>query len=306
LKKRFHTVLLLALVLVFQANAQDHDLLFSGNFQDIPFSEFVASVEAQTGGTFYYFDAWVNGIRISAEGANLSLNQVLQLSLLPAGIHHYIDAYGNIYLTHENPLIPSLAYQDAAEIREDLEAGDGTTETLSGAEQRYIEGHRSGMLETLVVGEGQSGSSQSEYIIYGKMIDSETGEPLIGATVYVEDLKRGAATDVDGRFSIRLGPGRHRVAFNCMGMEPRENILQVLSGGNLVISMEKGLIPITEVVVRANKYDNVRGSQMGFERLNYKTHQGGASDPWREGPVEGGPDAARGADGWRGHVRDSM
>ncbi len=270
MKKRLHTAFLLLLCLVIQAYAQDQDLLISGNFQDMPFAEFVSSVEAQTGGTFYYFANWVNGVRITAEGSDLSLNQVLQRSLLPAGIHHYIDGYGNIYLTKENPLIPSLSYEDGTEIREGMNAGEGESETLSGAELRYIEGHRSGMLETLVVGDLQSGTGQTEYIIYGKMVDSETGEPLIGATVYLEDVKRGAATDVDGRFSIRLGPGRHRVAFNCMGMEPRENILQVYSGGTLVISLEKGLIPITEVVVRANKYDNVRGSQMGFERLNYK------------------------------------
>jgi len=96
-------------------------------------------------------------------------------------------------------------------------------------------------------------------------------DEVTGATIYVEALKKGAATDVDGRFSIVLKPGRHRVTFNCMGMKPRQNILEVRSGGSLTITMEKGLIPINEVLVKADRYHNVKGNQMGFERLNYKT-----------------------------------
>jgi len=44
----------------------------------------------------------------------------------------------------------------------------------------------------------------------------------------------------------------------------------VHSGGNLDIFMTRGLIPIKEVVVEATRFHNVRGTQMGFERLNYK------------------------------------
>lgn len=228
-------------------------------------------MEKQTSGTFYYFDTWVKGLRITAEGSDLSLHVVLKSVLLPAGIYHYIDEFGNIYLSYENPLIPSLPDLDGSGTDRIMDSGEGDSRNITRAEQRYLEGHKTGLLETLVVGSNQVGSSQKEFIIYGKIVDSETSEPLIGATIYVESLKKGAATDVDGRFSIRLSPGKHRVSFNCMGMEPKENILQVKSGGDIVIQMNKGLIPINEVVVRANKYDNVRGSQMGYERLNYQT-----------------------------------
>jgi hypothetical protein len=271
LKKHLYTGLFLCLCYALPCNAQDHDLVFSGDYRDIPFTEFVSAIEKQTGATFYYFDSWVKGIRITAEGTDLSMHEILNRTLLPAGIQHYIDEYGNVYLTDENPLIPTIPSPERSVTEILPEAGNPDAGGISGAEQRYIEGHKSGLLETLTVGDDKSGVSQKEYIIYGKMIEVETGEPLIGATIYVESLKKGAATDVDGRFSILLSPGRHRVSFNCMGMEPRQMILQVNSGGNIVIPMEKGLIPITEVVVRTNRYDNVRGSQMGFERLNYQT-----------------------------------
>jgi len=269
--KRLYIGLFLILCLAFKGYTQNHDLTVSGNFQDAPFSEFVSAVEQQTGARFFYFDSWVAGAKISASGTDLSLNNILSRALLPIGVHHYIDEFGDVYLSYENKLIPLLPDQSAGEIPDPVDLDQSTGGTMTGAEQRYIEGHRSGQLETLIVGNDQSASGQAEVFVHGKIIDSETGEPLIGATVYVENLRKGAATDVDGRFSILLSPGKHRVIFNCMGMEPRENILQVISGGNMVVEMETGLIPITEVVVRANRYDNVRGSQMGFERLNYQT-----------------------------------
>jgi len=271
LNKRLHICHLLILCLAFKAYAQDHDLAVSGNFQDTPFSEFVSTVEQQTGGRFYYYDIWVAGVKISTSGTDLSLNKILSRTFLPIGIHHYIDVFGDIYLSYENKLIPLLPDLNDKGVPGPIDMVESEGGTMTGAEQRYLEGHKSGLLETLIVGDDQTGTSQAEAFVHGKIVDGETGEPLIGATIYVENLKKGAATDVDGRFSILLSPGKHRVLFNCMGMEPKENILQVISGGNIIIQMEKGLIPITEVVVRANKYDNVRGSQMGFERLNYKT-----------------------------------
>jgi len=269
-QKKLYIAILLVLTCSFRGYGQEHDILVSGNFRDIPFQEFVSLVEQQTGATFYFFDSWVAGIKITASGSDLSLNKILSAVLLPVGIYHYVDEFGNVYLTYENKLIPLLP-EAAGTVSVTPDSEETGHINLTGAEQRYIEGHSTGMLETIVVGSDQPEAGQKEAFIYGKMVDSETGEPLIGATIYVESLKKGAATDVDGRFSLLLDPGRYRVAFNCMGMEPRENILQVNSGGNIVIEMDKGLIPITEVVVRANKYDNVRGSQMGFERLNYKT-----------------------------------
>jgi len=269
-QKRLYIALFLVISGSLKGYGQEHDILVSGDFHDIPFQEFVSRVEKQTGVTFYFFDSWVAGVKITASGRDLSLNRILTGALLPVGIYHYVDEFGNVYLTYENKLIPRLP-EPAGTVTLPPDSEETGQANLTGAEQRYIEGHSTGMLETITVGSDQPGAGDREAFIYGKIVDSETGEPLIGATIYVESLKKGAATDVDGRFNLVLDPGRYRVAFNCMGMEPRENILQVNSGGNIVIEMDKGLIPITEVVVRANRYDNVRGSQMGFERLNYRT-----------------------------------
>ena len=42
--------------------------------------------------------------------------------------------------------------------------------------------------------------------VTGTVIDSETGEPLIGAQVKVEGTTIGALTDLDGKFRLRNLP----------------------------------------------------------------------------------------------------
>ena len=52
---------------------QADDILFSGNYQDVPFGEFVNDVEQKTGVTFYYLERWVRGVRVTASGDEISL-----------------------------------------------------------------------------------------------------------------------------------------------------------------------------------------------------------------------------------------
>lgn len=45
--------------------------------------------------------------------------------------------------------------------------------------------------------------SQNNSIIQGKVIDSESGQPIIGANVLIENTNIGSATDLDGYYSIK-------------------------------------------------------------------------------------------------------
>ena len=56
--------------------------------------------------------------------------------------------------------------------------------------------------------------------IAGKVIDRETGEPLIGANVVLKGLKLGASTDVNGDyFILGIPPGTYTVTASLLGYE---------------------------------------------------------------------------------------
>lgn len=54
--------------------------------------------------------------------------------------------------------------------------------------------------------------------IVGKVVDAETGEPLIGANVIILGTNLGAATDIDGFYQIiNVSPGTYSLKFSEMG-----------------------------------------------------------------------------------------
>ena len=262
---------IIPLILLFfpaSLQAQDPDIIFKGTYQDVPFGDFVREVEQQTGVRFFYLENWIKGIRVTASGEELSLRRTLDKTLLPSGLYYHLEGGRLIYLSNRQALVHHLPEYSGSGGPTGLPEED--SRGLTSTEQRYIDGRKAGRLETLTVGDEQEGGGKNVAVLHGKISDVETGDPLIGATIYFEELQKGTATDVNGRFNMVVRPGKYTVEFKCMGMEDRHNYLEVLSDGDLAIAMEKSIIALTEVVVHANRYHNVRGTQMGFDRLNYK------------------------------------
>jgi hypothetical protein len=269
MKNLLQISLLILCLVPHSLKGQDKDVLIKGNFQDVLFDEFVRDVELQTGLTFYYLDSWTKGLRVTASGEEISLKKTLDKTLLPAGLYYLLEETGEVYLSNKQSLVGKLPDYSGSSGKVNLSDEEGIGGPTS-TEQKYIDGRKAGMLETLSVGSRAEGEGTNVAVLHGKITDVETGDPLIGATLYFEDLAKGTATDVDGRFTIVVRPGKYTIEFKCMGMEDRHNYLDVLSGGDLDITMQRSVIALTEVVVQANRYHNVRGTQMGFDRLNYK------------------------------------
>ncbi|MCK5137238.1 MAG: TonB-dependent receptor [Bacteroidales bacterium] len=253
----------------FPASGQGEDLFFRGDFRDVLFLDFVEDIEKQTGVTFCFIEGWTRGIRVTASGEKISLKRTLDRTLLPADLFYHIEGKRHIYITNQLPLVSTLPDYSGVTKAGDLQVEE-RVEGPNSSEQKYIDGRKAVKLETIHVGSRNTRGDRNVAVLYGKITEVETMEPLVGATVYFEELKKGAATDVEGHFTMVVRPGKYTVEFKCMGMEDRYNYLEVHSGGDLSVSMQRSVIALTEVVVQANRYHNVRGTQMGFNRLNYR------------------------------------
>lgn len=59
--------------------------------------------------------------------------------------------------------------------------------------------------------------SQSYYIVHGKVLSSDTKQPLQGASVFAQNTTIGTATDADGNFKIYLPDGGYTLAVTYTG-----------------------------------------------------------------------------------------
>jgi len=264
--------LLVLLCSLHKLSGQTEELTFSGHFEKTPFVEFAAAMEAQTGTIFYYRASWVKDLSVSLSGQELSLLTVLDSILGLAGLHYYLDEWNHLFLTDNITLIDGLPqYEGVKEMtlpgeQEQLETGEGG---LTSAEQNYIDGRRVRVLDVIHVGSADRAIPGRKALINGQIYDTESGEPLVGVTVYMEAINKGASTAADGRFNFLLSPGTYGVVCQSMGMESLQFTMVVHSGGELELDMRRTLIPLDEVVVTAGRHDHVSGNQMGYERLNY-------------------------------------
>lgn len=268
---RRYVIILLLIFFSFcgKISGSGNDIVFSGNYQNVSFEEFIGDLENKNNIRFFYKKEWISEIKITAKGDSLSLSRVLEENLKNTDVSFYINENRNVFVTQENliTVLPRDAIRNPL-INNNLLSNKVENGDIS---KKYFPGEKTKIVETLIIGDKDKMKANDQVIINGRIRNIENGESLIGATIYIEDLMKGTVTDVDGRFSIVLEPGRYKALFNCMGMKEKGYFLQVYSDGQLEINMEKTIIPINEVVIKADQYHNVRGMQMGFESLNMKS-----------------------------------
>ena len=108
---------------------------------------------------------------------------------------------------------------------------------------------------------GQSARTGS---ISGNVVDSETGETLIGANVTIEGAIVGATTDLDGNYAIRgLDPGTYHVVFSYIGYTGVTVTDVIVTGGESTVvdlALAPESIGMDEVVVTARALENTEAS----------------------------------------------
>lgn len=68
--------------------------------------------------------------------------------------------------------------------------------------------------------------------INGKVTDKNTGELLVGCTVYIEELKKGTVTGFDGSYLIRdIAPGNYTIRCSFIGYETEQQSVSINSDG---------------------------------------------------------------------------
>ncbi|MFC3880086.1 TonB-dependent receptor [Algoriphagus namhaensis] len=88
----------------------------------------------------------------------------------------------------------------------------------------------------------------------GKVLDAQTGDPLIGASVWTEKAGRGAVTDESGRFTLtKLPSGEVRLKISYLGYETYEESISIPYSGDLEVRLESRDLLTEEFIVSATR-----------------------------------------------------
>lgn len=116
------------------------------------------------------------------------------------------------------------------------------------------------------------GALGQNYTISGHIKDQKTGEELIGAAIYVEELKTGTITNVYGFYSITLPKGNYTLNFSYMGYSPKKEALALGANKKLEILLAEDEEMLEAVEILGEKQDaNVKSVEMSTNKLDIKS-----------------------------------
>jgi len=105
----------------------------------------------------------------------------------------------------------------------------------------------------------------------GYLKDKSNGEALIGATIYIPDLKTGVITNPYGFYSISVPEGTYSVTYSYIGYQSQSPLVNLKENKQLNMLLEEDSKQIDEVVVTGEKKNrNVESLQMSMEKVQVK------------------------------------
>jgi hypothetical protein len=247
---------------------QQSEMRVSCSCKDLPFGDFVKELEQKNDLRFFYLETWIDSIKVTLTADSVTISGLMTEVLRSAGLGFVFKSPNRIYLLPDKNFvnqIPDYFVSDEEHIPDSMTYG---IESL--AEEKYLKGREPDMIETIVIGNKNKARPGRNVKISGKLTQEDTGEPLIGATLYIKDLGKGAATDANGILSFVLPPGKYSGIFQCMGIEEVKCILDVQSDGFFTLPMQQKVTSIAEVTISANESFS-RGASVGYERIAIKT-----------------------------------
>lgn len=122
----------------------------------------------------------------------------------------------------------------------------------------------------IVVAEGEE--NIKKYTISGHVQDKSSGEDLIGATIYVKELKIGTTSNIYGFYSISLVPGMYTIQYSYIGFEKIEQVIDLKENITYDIELATTEQKLDEVVITGEAInENVTSAEMSTIKMDVKT-----------------------------------
>ncbi|HCC71399.1 MAG TPA: hypothetical protein DEQ09_09660, partial [Bacteroidales bacterium] len=246
---------------ILSQKTHSNDPVITCNYNNISFPDFSADLKNRLGIRIYYRDEWVEGINVSVSGTYVNLTAFLDELLTPAGIYFVYRGGGQYFLTGDIPVTVDSIPDNNYIIGTDKITGDNDILGRFSYEKK---------IKHITVG-SSANAETGQVLLSGRITSAQSGEPVPGVTIIVEGTNKGEISNGDGFYALQLKAGEiYNIGISCMGMENESYILKLNSTGTLNIEIQEKLIDLREVVVKSGRHDNVRGMQMGFQKIDIK------------------------------------
>lgn len=140
---------------------------------------------------------------------------------------------------------------------------------LSPANLRYVQSGNNIIIRKSEVRNGAN-TKIANATVHGAVRSQRTGETVIGATVSVVETGAATITNEYGFFSLTMPRGDYSLLISAVGMQTLETDISLSADTEKQILLTEDTTSLEAVTVTATSSSNVRGPQMGVEKINVK------------------------------------
>ncbi|MEO5978542.1 MAG: TonB-dependent receptor [Chryseolinea sp.] len=235
----------------------------------ISFDQLVTEIERATPYRFYFDPKLTEKAKFSISATDKDVVSVLGLAFSGTDFHFAIDSENKIYVTTGRDIMTDLPVDF-------FDIGAIPTSKVQSVAFDYTDYEKREKQKKLVESRlysigPKTTNMQGKGTLAGSVRDVTNSEPVIGASVYVENPLIGVATDQFGFYSITLPKGRHELKIKSVGMKSTIRQVIVYGDGKLEIELEQDVTPLKEVVIESEHDVKVTSLKMGVEQLDIKT-----------------------------------
>jgi len=234
--------------------------------RDASIDDLVNVIESQTNLHFYYDKRQFDSLTININENDQGFRKIMEIAFAGTDFHYSIFK-NEVYLTKETTLQFSLVRGELAEKSNPQKKykEDEADVFRNNAALQYQMEHK-----LFEIGDKAGDQLKGSATVAGFIKDYNTGEPLVGASVLVEKTKIGTSTDQYGYYSISLPRGKYVLDIQNIGMKDTRRQILLHGDGKLNIDLQSTILSLRKVVISAQKISNVKGTQMGFFKLDIK------------------------------------
>lgn len=226
---------------------QGESIRISERFINIPMLSSVRLLEAKYQIKFYFKEDWLR---------NDTLNITLDSNTVEETVKIVLNGRPyNYRIINEKKVILLPREKVNQLVGQMLDYGDNGTSSQN----------------VILIGDLEEAGKSKTVVVSGLVTDGKTNEPIIGASIQVDDLQQGAVSNVQGNFKLTLSPGVYTLNVSSVGYEKKIYNIKIISDGKLNIDLYDKSVAIDDIIIYGQRVDkNITSHQMSMVELDNK------------------------------------
>lgn len=212
------------------------EIQITESYQNQPLKDFLTTLQNKYGVKVFYKEVWIEPYTITKSFENTPL----------------VQALNNVFYEHE---LTYNIFQDDAIV---------VFRRIADTRSRF-----DNQAQVLIIGNPMNLGRYKKAVLKGRIIDGKTGEPLVGAVVFNNDLQKGSTSNSKGNFELEMPTGDHRLQFSYVGFQNSSTKIRLVEDGSSDFQLFEETHNIEEVTVLGEEADLPR-AQMSMVQMSGK------------------------------------